>query len=221
MNKATTKRRQGRPPVIENAYDRILDEASLLFGQHGYESSSLSDVANSIGISKAAIFHYFPTKQDIYDAIIVRTLKGLIESVSTATQEEAVGLKRLRRFMLAHAQYFEDNYWAFVTMLVGYGGMANSLLKDEALELRDRYEMLLRQIMVDGVEAGDLRPIDVATAGRGILSLLNWMARWFKPMTGLTASEIVASYFDIFVLGLQVQTDPKQPDRNRPKIQEP
>lgn len=204
MNVGTVlKRRQGRPPVIENAYDRILDEASLLFGQRGYENSSLGDVANSIGISKAAIFHYFPTKQDIYDAIIVRTLKGLMETVSAAVAGEPAGLSRLRRFMLAHAAYFEDNFWAFATMLVGYGGMADSLLKEEALTLRDQYEKLLRQIISDGMEAGQLKAVDVAATGRGILSLLNWMARWFKPGLGSTAAEAAESYFDIFIRGLQ------------------
>jgi len=204
----TQKRRQGRPPVIQNACDRILDEASLLFGQRGYENSSLGDVANSIGVSKAAIFHYFPTKQDIYDAIIVRTLKGLIESVSIATQAEVAGLPRLRRLMIAHATYFEDNFWAFVTMLVGYGGMTNSLLKEEALVLRDQYEELLRQIIADGIEAGELKDVDITATGRGILSLLNWMARWFKPGVGSTAAEVAETYFNLFVCGLR-PTDTK------------
>lgn len=207
------KRRQGRPPVIDNAYDRILDEAAALFGQRGYESSSLSDVAKSIGVSKAAIFHYFPTKQDIYDAIIVRTLKGLTETVSVAVQEETTGLARLRRFMIEHAAYFEENFWAFVTMLVGYGGMTDSLLKEEALALRDRYEGLLRQIIAGGIEAGELKNVDIAATGRGILSLLNWMARWFKPGTDTTAADIAETYFNLFVRGLQRGPADIEPER--------
>ena len=199
----TAKRRLGRPPVIENAPDRILDEASILFGRQGYENSSISDLANSIGVSKAAIFHYFPTKHAIYDAIIVRTLQGLHEAVTLAVKDERSGLRKLHRFMIAHATYFEENFWGFVTMLVGYGGMASPTLKDEALKLRDQYETFLRSIIAEGIQTGELKEVDVVSAGRGVLSLLNWMVRWFKPGKGAAASEVAETYYQLIVSGLQ------------------
>lgn len=209
----TVKRRQGRPPMIENAHDRILNEASILFGRQGYENSSISDVANSIGVSKAAIFHYFPTKQAIYDAIIVRTLRGLHETVTAAVEREEPGLSRLHRFMIAHATYFEENFWGFVTMLVGYGGMASPTLKDEALKLRDHYETFLRGIIAEGIAAGELKEVDVASTGRAVLSLLNWMVRWFKPGQGSAAAEVAETYYRLIVSGLTntIQENPHVP----------
>ncbi|CVI63372.1 TetR/AcrR family transcriptional regulator (plasmid) [Agrobacterium leguminum] len=199
-------RRQGRPPVIEKAYDRILDEAAMLFGQKGFDASSINEVATSIGISKAAIFHYFPAKQDIYDAIIVRTLKGLKEAVSEAIEQEEAGCARLECFMVAHGAYFEEHFWSFVTMLIGYGGMGTSGLKQEALSLRDDYEALLRSIIAEGIERGQLKPVDTADTGRAILSMLNWMARWFTPGGSRTAAEIAQSYYTIIVGGLELPT---------------
>lgn len=202
----TVKRRQGRPPTIENPHETILNEASILFGRQGYENSSIGDVASSIGVSKAAIFHYFPTKQAIYDAIIVRTLHGLHETVTVAVAREKPGLSRLRCFMIAHATYFEENFWGFVTMLVGYGGMASPTLRDEALKLRDHYESFLRGIIAEGIAAGELEEVDVITTGRAVLSLLNWMARWFKPGQGSAAVEVAETYYRLIVSGLSNTT---------------
>ncbi|EWM42258.1 bacterial regulatory s, tetR family protein [Bordetella holmesii 41130] len=58
--------------------ERILEAAAALFARSGYEGSSIADLACAIGVSKAAIYHYYPTKQDIYDAIIVEVLSGLL-----------------------------------------------------------------------------------------------------------------------------------------------
>ncbi len=78
--------------------------------------------------------------------------------------------------MMAHARCLEANYHAFVTMLVGYSGMDNAALKDDALKLRDAHEGLLRKIISDGIADGSFRPVDIAMTGRAVLSLLSWMA---------------------------------------------
>ncbi|PJI53707.1 TetR family transcriptional regulator, partial [Methylobacterium radiotolerans] len=59
----------------------MLEEAAKLFARSGYDGSSISDLAAAIGVSKAAIYHYYPTKQDIYDAIILQVLEGLTQTV--------------------------------------------------------------------------------------------------------------------------------------------
>ena len=84
----------------------------------------MADLAAALGVSKAAIYHYFTTKQDIYDAIILAVLEGLTRHVGQALDQAASPAERLRAFMLGHARYFERHHAEFVTMLIGYSGMA-------------------------------------------------------------------------------------------------
>ncbi|OVZ54382.1 TetR family transcriptional regulator [Pigmentiphaga sp. NML080357] len=200
------KRRPGRPPVVADARERILLEASKLFAQSGYENSSIHELAAAIGMTKPAIYHYFATKQDIYDAIILRTLEGLIAEVFPAVQAETSAVDKLRVFMTVHAAYLERNYWSFVAMLVGFSGMSPSY-RDDAARLRDAYERLLRQILEQGAKEGVFRAGQVATSGRAVLSLLNWMARWFKPGHGSTAEQIALDYFELLSAGLCIKPD--------------
>ncbi|WP_132256153.1 TetR/AcrR family transcriptional regulator [Paucimonas lemoignei] len=199
---APNKKRLGRPPASDNQQQRILDHAAKLFANTGYETTSINDVAAAMGVSKAAIYHYFPTKQDIYDAIILQTLQGLNEVVEREVAQEVEPAVKLRRFMTAHARYFEQHHTGFVVMLVGFGGMANAEFREEAMRLRDEYEGLLRQIVTEAVASKSFRKVDVGTTSRAVLSMLNWMVRWFKPGSGASAEQLAGEYFDLLAGGL-------------------
>lgn len=199
---APAERRMGRPPLLDDPRAEILREAARLFAEKGYADSSLNELAAAMNYSKGAIYNYFSSKQEIYDAIIIATLTALYESAAEAVKPEDPAPERLRRFMVAHATCIEANYHAFVTMLVGYSGMANAELKDDALKLRDAHEGLLRRIIADGIADGSFRPVDVAMTGRAVLSLLSWMTRWFRPTGKKSGEEIALDYYDLVVKGL-------------------
>ncbi|WP_373982096.1 TetR/AcrR family transcriptional regulator [Achromobacter sp. JD417] len=194
--------RAGRPPTLAAPRERILEEAAKLFARSGYDGSSISDLAAAIGVSKAAIYHYYPTKQDIYDAIILQVLEGLTQTVGRDVAGAVGGVGRLRAFMVGHARYFEQHHAQFVTMLIGYSGMALSE-REDAARLRDSYEKLLRDVIAQGVADGAFRALDVAATGRAVLSMLNWMVRWYKPGQGDSAETIADGYFDLLVGGMR------------------
>lgn len=194
--------RPGRPPLIEDPRAEILRKAAELFARKGYVESSLNELARAMNYSKGAIYNYFSSKQEIYDAIIIFTLTGLYETAAKAVKDEDPPVERLRHYMMAHARFLADNYDCFVTMLVGFSGMANTELKDDALALRDAHEGLLRQIITEGVADGSFREVSAAMTGRAVLSLLSWMVRWFKPGGGKSAEDVAQEYHDLLVRGL-------------------
>ena len=203
---------------MENPRGRILDEAAALFARDGYDGASLGDVADAVGVTKAAIYHYFPNKKEIYEAIIVRTLEGLLKSVVAAIDKEPDAEEALSRFMTAHADYFEKHYYGFVTMLVGYGGMENIAMIEEAQKLRNAYEALLRDIVAAGVRSGRFRKVDVNITSRAILSMLNWMVRWYKPGRGRPAAYFAKEYCNLVVGGVRETAQfvsEKEPVRSR------
>src|SRR5204862_6302821 len=140
------------------------------------------------------------------DAIVVTTLDGLGRAVSAAVDRARTPRERFLSFMTAHAAYFEANYWAFTAMLVGFGGIRAPAMRGAVVEQRDRYERLLRQIIADGVESGDFRPVDLATASRAALSMLNWMVRWFDPSGPERATDLAAAYVELLLDGIRAET---------------
>lgn len=52
--------------------ERILDEALILFSQSGYIGTSMNDIATKLGVTKAALYKHYTSKQEILDSIVER-----------------------------------------------------------------------------------------------------------------------------------------------------
>ncbi len=67
--------------------EQILDEATRLFAERGYDGTSMSDLATSVGLRKASLFHHFASKEELKRAVLdrlVREVGGAIMSAATA-----------------------------------------------------------------------------------------------------------------------------------------
>ena len=80
------RRGPGRPRAgSEDKRVRILNEAVVLFGEHGYAGTSLADIANAADISKAGLLHHFSSKDELFAKVLERrdredALSILVES---------------------------------------------------------------------------------------------------------------------------------------------
>jgi AcrR family transcriptional regulator len=70
-----------------NAQTRILDAALDLIGDHGVSGTSLQMIANSIGVTKAAVYHKFKSKNEIVIAVTERELAKLQDALDAAEAE--------------------------------------------------------------------------------------------------------------------------------------
>lgn len=57
---------------LHNTKEEILKTALKLFAQNGYEATSVSDIAEKIGISKGALYKHYHNKRDIFESILKR-----------------------------------------------------------------------------------------------------------------------------------------------------
>jgi AcrR family transcriptional regulator len=85
MNGTTSSAPPSRGPADHTVREQIVEAAREHFSRYGYEKTTVSDLAKSIGFSKAYIYKFFDSKQAIGEAICAKTLSGIV-----ATVEEAV-----------------------------------------------------------------------------------------------------------------------------------
>lgn len=194
--------RPGRPPTINDPHRTICAAAAALFSAKGYESASLQDVADAVGVTKAGLYHYFPTKQALFDAIVLQTLKDLHDGARAAIALEQTHDRRLRGFMRAHAGYFSQNGDLYRASFFGRSGGEMTNFTENQLAARKAYTALLEDLLGDGVRDGAFVVDDVATFARGLLGMLNWMARWYRPEGPKTAVEIADSYARTIMAGI-------------------
>lgn len=200
---ALARKKVGRPPLVENRKEMILDTAARLFGRVGFEKCSMQDISDATNVSKGTLYHYFRTKQEIYDAIFINTLRKMNQQVDNAIDEDSAATEQLSQYFRAHAEYFDTHYWDFNATMLGVAGVSSSAMRQEAVDLRDNYEAILRRIISHGIEAGEFKITQPDMAARGALSLLNWMPRWYRPNGPRSAAEIATYFAELLVDGLR------------------
>jgi AcrR family transcriptional regulator len=86
MSAATSSATPSRGPADHAVREQIVEAAQAHFSRYGFAKTTVSDLAKSIGFSKAYIYKFFDSKQAIGEAICAKTLSAIV-----ATVEEAVG----------------------------------------------------------------------------------------------------------------------------------
>ncbi|WP_426960051.1 TetR/AcrR family transcriptional regulator [Muricoccus radiodurans] len=182
---------------------QILSEACRLFAERGFEGTSMRDIAAACKISKATLYHYFPDKDALFRPLALGTTKAVYAHVAARIGDEHPPLERLRRFMLGTADFFQRYRWAWIAATTIFWTDPEARRRKQRLEWRDRYEALLRGILQDAMSRGDIRPMDVALAGRLVLSALNWLPRWYDPAGPRSATEIAEEFYEMIVTGFR------------------
>jgi len=185
--------------------DAILASAVAAFGRHGYHGTSMSEIADSLQLTKGSLYHYFENKADILYAAHDRSLERMQRALERIAISGADPATQLREIVVEHVR----------AMVGGFQGTALALeldaLPDAArrriVAQRDQYERGLRRILEQGVAGGDFRAVDPALVGFAIFGAVNWIARWYRPDGGADAGTVGRCFADLFLRGVVEPTD--------------
>ncbi|GAA2589080.1 TetR family transcriptional regulator [Dactylosporangium fulvum] len=108
----------------------IQDVALDLFIEEGYDKTSLREIAEKLGVTKAALYYHFPTKEDIVRSLIdqrMAAIEQLLEWAQTQPRDERMRLEFVRRYATVHdlmpnervIRFFERNQTLINTMPAG------------------------------------------------------------------------------------------------------
>jgi AcrR family transcriptional regulator len=179
----------------------ILREAAKLFAAKGYDGTSVQDIAQAVGISKASLYHFFADKSEIHSTVVVLALSRLIELVKEKLKFCETASDKVEGFARAHAQYISEHNQLYFAAALGYYELADPEVKAKVQRMRDGYEEILRANIREGIETGEFRELDVKLAARTVMSCMNWMARWWRADGPDSAEKIASDYVHLIIRG--------------------
>lgn len=82
--------------------NEILDAAGILFAEKGYDSTSVTDIMNAVGIAKGTLYHHFKSKEDMLDALIQRQTVDILTAAKKIADDKSIPVKeRIVRTILS------------------------------------------------------------------------------------------------------------------------
>lgn len=175
--------------------------AAHLFRTRGFHATSMNDISREMGIRKSSIYYYIKSKDDLLFDISRITTEMLIPVAEEAAFSDLEPEKKLRLIIDNHVKLIAENFDFFFTSLHELQSLTER--KQEVLDIRDRYERLVRGIIRSGIQNGTFRDIDVKIATFTLLGMMNWMIRWYHADGPISYEEIADIFSEIFINGIK------------------
>lgn len=189
---------QGAHDVVpDSSRADILMAAAQCFMARGYSSTSIDDVARSLGATKGRIYHHFPSKSELFAGVFRTGMDMIYEAVSPLTTLPGTALPRWREMAFTHVRMmmttkpFQRAVWIGVEMhLRGATTPEQREVFNELLEYRTRYGNLFRDTLLQGREEGTFRFNDLSVTNQLMFMTLNSPIFWYSPRRGEKQSDL-------------------------------
>ncbi|HSV60707.1 MAG TPA: TetR/AcrR family transcriptional regulator [Variovorax sp.] len=191
---------RGRSASYDDQREMILDRAAQLFAKRGYSATSMNQVAEACGLSKATLYHYYRDKYSLLVSIAddhVSRLAALVEDEETLKLK---GEARLRHLIKRIVEEYAD------------AQNAHRVLTEDVkfLEDADRERVLDKERLV---VAGFARAVAEMRGGKAsaqmskpltmlLFGMINWMFTWMKPEGKLDYAAMGPIVADLFLGGI-------------------
>jgi TetR/AcrR family transcriptional regulator, cholesterol catabolism regulator len=196
----------GLRPCAPSSYDdrlnHILQAATSLIAEVGYEKASMRAVAHAAGVSLAGLYHYFVSKEHILFLIQYRTFNALVNNLREKLHGVDDPTEQLRVMVRTHVGYFAANLAALKVCSHELDSLSGDSY-EETSRIRHEYYGLVRGIIDRLVEASvPGSPLDRYVATMSLFGMLNWLYRWYDPTRGRSPNVVANQLATQFLHGL-------------------
>ncbi|GAA4655404.1 TetR/AcrR family transcriptional regulator [Arthrobacter cryoconiti] len=192
-----TASKRGRPGYDQQS---VLQIAVEVFNKHGYEATSMGILAETLGISKSAIYHHVPSKEDLLRLALDEALGGLEAVLKLDGALSGPADTRLEFVLRGTIAVLVDRL-AFVTLLLRVRG--NTEMERDALARRRTFDRTITELVSAAQQDGSLRTdLAPSTITRLLFGTINSIVEWYRPGGALSASKLADDVITMSFQGL-------------------
>jgi len=182
-------------PAASAQFDRkrevLLREAAASFNRRGYHGTSLAEIAKKLGVTKAALYTYVPSKEELLYYCHDSAMDTAFESLRQAQAEGGTGLQKLTSTLRGYLKLMLGDEGGYVVLLEE--NAMKPLHVRAIIKRRDQFEEGLRELVVEGIADGSIVPCNPKLAVFMALGALNWGRKWYRPNGPWTGEQIAFS----------------------------
>jgi AcrR family transcriptional regulator len=180
-----------------------LQQAAKLIYLNGYEGTSMQDIADACGMTKAGLYHHIATKEALLLSIMHFGMDLFEELVLVPVQDIADPLARLKSTMARNVELVTNDTTKEVTIILH----EHSTLTGEAqkaINARKKvYVRFLETAFEQAMASGQIRTVNATLAAFSFLGTVLWMYKWYRSDGALTPQQLADGICDLFFKGLE------------------
>jgi len=200
-------------PATPRRVEEILDAAAAVFHQRGYQGGTLEEVGARLNITRAALYYYFRSKQDLLRALLTRAMRAGLAELETAIASSEDPQERLVACMVSLLELIGRERELF-TIYFQENEAVMRAAGDDARRIEEAYVRRFTEVVGDALAARELHTVDAAIVARGILGMCNWTYRWLRPNAPLAPADVAVQWAEAF--GLAPVSKPRTKERRSP-----
>jgi AcrR family transcriptional regulator len=181
---------------IEPESSRILLLSALdAFLARGFHAATTREIAERAGMSPAAVYFHYKAKHDLLFEISRIGHQAVLDAVEQALERASDDpVERVRAYVLAFARWHADNHALARVIQYEFKKLPRRQFR-QIVEIRDRFEELMRNEVERGVAAGAFEVADVEGTMLAVLSMCIDLARWYEPGSDHNSPETVGELY--------------------------
>jgi len=174
----------------------VREAAVNLIARYGYEAMSMRQLAAEVGVQAAALYRYFPTKEDLLFTLMREHMDGLRAAWEHVRPIDADPAEQLAAYVRNHIAFHIERRHATHVSNMELRSLSPDRLT-QILKQRTAYEKELRTILREGAEAGDFSIEDTGLTAMALIQMMTGVIVWFRPGERLSVPEVTATYLSM------------------------
>jgi AcrR family transcriptional regulator len=170
--------------------------AAEIMCHKGYGATSMNDIAEAAGLTKAGIYHYIRGKEDLLYEIMKYAMDNVERDIIAPATEVEDAEERLRTIVERHTRSVVEGVGAVTIVLEEMTALTPAHRR--LITARKRaYLDFIRQTLQQLAAEGKLRNLNPTTAAFGLLGMILWISRWYRRDGKITPREALDDYLEM------------------------
>ena len=181
---------------------KFLERAARLIHQSGYEATSMQEIAEACGLTKAGLYHHIKTKEalllaimhygmDLFDDMVIAKVSDIVDPVA-----------RLRECMARNVSLVTLDSSKEVTIILHEHQTLTGAARQEINTRKKRYVRFLEAAFREAIERGQVRAVDPTLAAFSFLGMVLWTYKWYRPEGRIAPQQLSDGMIELFFEGL-------------------
>jgi AcrR family transcriptional regulator len=180
----------------------ILERAAKLIFAAGFEATSMQQIAEACGLTKAGLYHHVKTKEAILVAIMHYGMDLFEEKVLTPAAAVSDPLERLKETMRRNVALVTEDSSKEVTIILHEHQTLTGEAQREINARKKKYVRFLEQTFREAIAQKQIRDIDPTIATFSFLGSVLWTYKWFRAGGAIDTQRLQDGMIDLFFAGL-------------------